>query len=174
MRWWMAVLAVYVLTTTAAGAAITITDGMRLKDDSGHTYAVIVDCPQPGTTFGGSDASKIGKDRCGQCLIDANWGTFIPHPYDVVITGTLVDEKGEPVKDQLIQMYLPNGWTVKTRSAATGYFRMVMGATEERKSDQPISLDLGKRHLKKDAPQPYYALYMLPEHFKPCPPKDEK
>jgi len=138
---------------------------------------VIVDCLQSDSgkvqgkdaaAYGGSEESVIGADHCGKCLIDANWGTFLRYPYDLHIKGTLLDDGGKPVENMMVEFFLPNGWTIKTRTSKTGYFRILMGATEERLSKEPLVLDVGTRRMKKGSKMPYYAIYMMPDPFKPC------
>jgi len=165
-----------VLGAIPAFAEITIPDNMRIRGQDNTVYAVIVDCPQPdagsgpnATAFGGAEEGRIGSDRCGSCLIDANWGTHLLYPQELVITGKLLDENGGPRAKTMVRFFLPNGWSVKTRTLDDGYFRVMLGATAERKSNQPITVDIGIRRLKRGKDVPYYAMYILPEHFKPCP-----
>ena len=173
MYLWVATAAVYLFLTLNAQAGIPVTDDMKLKGEDGQTYAIVVDCPQEGSTkkgivFGGSEDSMVGKARCGQCLINANYGAKLIYPFDLHIKGVLVDENGAPLKGKMLQFHFPIGWTVKTRTSDTGYFRILMGATAERKSDAMLEKDLGKLHMKKDSKMPFYALYVLPPDFRPC------
>ena len=174
MTRWLVTAMICALTATTAEARIQVSDDMHLRDKDGTTYMVVIDCPQPGVKkdagkfFGGSEHSTIGKDRCGKCLIDANWGVYLKHPYDVLIKGKLADENEKPIKNKLVHFFLPNGWTVKTRTADSGYFRIVMGATAERKSRELLEMDLGTRHMKKESAAPFYAFYVLPQSFKAC------
>lgn len=162
------VAGVVALSAAAVEARITVTEEMKLKDSEGNVYAVIVDCPQSDPTFGGAEEGKIGSDACGQCLVEANWGILLRYPYDLFIKGMMLDQNGEPIPNQMIQFFLPNGWVVKTRSAENGFFRILLGATDERKSSEPLTMDIGTKRMQKDSKAPYYALYMMPEDFKPC------
>ena len=156
------------LSAVAAEAKITISESNKVKDTDGTVYAVVVDCPGSDPTYGGAEEGKIGPDSCGQCLVESNWGTMLKHPYDVIIKGTMLDESGQPIKNQMIHFFLPNGWTVKTRSAENGYFRILLGATAERKSKEPLQTDIGTKKTHKDSKAPFYAMYLMPENFKPC------
>lgn len=170
-----AVLLALVVSAPMAQAKIPVSDEMKVKDSEGNVFAVVVDCPRSDPTFGGSQEGTIGPDRCGQCLIESNWGTMLKYPYDLHIKGMLLDENGEPVAQQMIQFFLPNGWTVKTRSADTGYFRILLGATAERKSPDPLTTDIGTKKMSKQRDKSdIYALYLMPESFKPCAEKDAK
>jgi len=163
----VAVGLVLALSAGWAEAKIPVTEEMKVKDGEG-VYAVVIDCPQADPTFGGSEDGVIGPDRCGQCLIEANWGTLLRYPHDLIIKGTLVDEEGKPIPNRLIHFFLPNGWVVKTRSADTGFFRILLGATAERKGKDPLSVDIGTKRMRKDNKAEFYALFLLPENFKPC------
>jgi len=156
------------LSAVAADAKIAVQDAAKVKESDGTVYAVVVDCPQPDPTYGGSEDSTIGTDRCGQCLIEANWGQPMKYPYDLHIRGTLVDEAGKPLKGKMLQFFLPNGWTVKTRTADNGYFRILLGATAERKSKEPLMTDIGTKKMRNDNKAAYYAMFLLPDNFKPC------
>lgn len=159
------------LSAMAAEAKISVSDSKKVKDGEGNIYAVVLDCPQPDPTYGGSEDGTIGPDRCGQCLIEANWGAAMKYPYDVVIKGTMVDEAGKPLKGRMLQFFLPNGWTVKTRTADNGFFRIILGAIGDRKSKDPLTTDIGTVKMRNDNKAAYYAMYLLPDNFKPCAPK---
>ena len=156
------------LSAVVAEAKIAVSESNKVKDSEGNVYAVVIDCPQSDPTFGGAEDGTIGPDRCGECLVEANWGTMLKYPYDLLIKGTMVDGAGQPVKSQMIHFFLPNGWTVKTRSADNGFFRILLGATGERKSKEPLTTDIGTKKIHKDSKAPFYAMYLMPENFKPC------
>jgi hypothetical protein len=156
------------LVAGVAEAKIPVSEEMKVKDSEGNVFAVVVDCPQSDPTFGGSENGTIGPDRCGQCLIEANWGTMVKYPYDLHIKGTLLDEGGKPIANRMIEFFLPNGWVVKTRTAENGYFRILLGATSERKSQDPLTTDIGTKRMRKDDKAEYYALFLLQDRFKPC------
>lgn len=158
---------VLALGAVVAEAKIPVSEEMKVKEGD-TVYGVVVDCPQADPTFGGSEDGKIGPDRCGQCLIEANWGATLKYPYDLHIKGTLLDEAGKPIANRLVHFFLPNGWVVKTRTTDTGYFRILLGATAERKSDKPLTTDIGTKKMRNDNKAEYYALYLMQENFKPC------
>jgi len=144
-----------------------------VKDPDGNTVAVVIDCNscqdaakgkscQTGVDTGFSD----GKP-CGKCLLDANFPTRIPYAYDLQFLGYLKDETGQPLKGKFVRLYLPNTWTVRTRTLDDGMFRLLLGATAERKG-KGIVIKLGDRTMRKDSKATEYALFMLPPDYKPC------
>jgi hypothetical protein len=147
-----------------------------VKDPSGHTLAVVLDCnscadPAKGKNCesGVENGFNDGK-ACGQCLLDANFPTRIAYPYDLQFMGYLKDENGQPLKGKFVRLYLPNTWTVRTRTLDDGMFRLLLGATAERKGPGLV-IKLGDRVMRKDSKAAEYALYMMPETYKPCPAK---
>lgn len=144
-----------------------------VKDPDGNTLAVIVDCnscqdPSAGARCeSGVDNGFNDGKPCGKCLLDANFPTRIPYPYDLQFFGYLKDENGQPLKGKFVRLYLPNTWTVRTRTTDDGMFRLLLGATAERKG-KALSIKLGDRTMRKDSKAAEYALYMLPENYKPC------
>ena len=175
---WVATATLYLFLAVTAYAGTSVKNTVPVTGADGKTYAIILDCPQDksgkASEFGGSEDSMLGGQRCGKCLIDSNWGYFIKYPYDLLIKGTLVDAKGEPINNHLVHLYLPNGWTIKTRTSKTGFFRFLMGATDKRKGEKPLEIDLGKRHMEKDNKAEFYAFYMMPQDFKPCKAEEKK
>ncbi len=144
-----------------------------LKDPEGKTIAVLLDCtdcndPKPGAKCAaGVERGFHNGAPCGQCLLDANFGTRLAYAYDLLIVGTLKDANGEPLKGKFVKLFLPNTWTVRTRTSDQGMFRLLLGATVERKGQQ-VKLDLGTRTMRRDSKAEFYALYMLPDSYKPC------
>jgi len=148
---------------------------MPVKDPDGKTLAVVVDCntcqdPAKGKDCeSGTDAGFDSGKPCGKCLLDANFPTRIPYAYDLQFIGHLKDESGQPLKGKFVRLFLPNTWTVRTRSLDDGLFRLLLGATTERKG-KGLVIDLGDRTMRKDSKVSEYALYMLPPDYKPCAP----
>ncbi len=147
-----------------------------VKDPEGKTLAVVVDCntcedPRKGNSCetGAETGFHEGKP-CGKCLLDANFPIRIPYGYDLQFIGTLKDESGQPVKGKFVRLYLPNTWTVRTRTLDDGMFRLLLGATAERKG-KGLVIKLGDRMMHKDSKAAEYALFMLPPDYKPCAPK---
>jgi len=157
------------------GVAIGTAYGAEQKvaDPAGKAIGVILDCNSCKDPSSGKDCASGVEDgfhdgkRCGKCLIEANFGTKLLYANDLWMTGTLLDKDGAPLKDQFIRLFLPNTWTVRTRSSAQGFFRLLLGATLDRQGE-PIKVDLGKRTRLKDGSEGDYALYMLPLDYKPC------
>jgi hypothetical protein len=170
----LVLLAGVVFATTPVGAT-----EVKVSDKSGKTIAVILDCNSCKDEAKGRDCSSGVTDgfhrgeRCGQCLLDANFGAKLLYSSDVQINGKLKDRGGKAVADEFVRLYLPNTWTVRTRTAKDGLFRLLLGATQERQGDS-IQVRLGDRtrDVSGDSERPDYALYMLPESYKPC--KDSK
>ncbi len=167
----MRVMGVFVLLLVATAAPLRATQDL-VKDPDGNTLAVIVDCStcrEPGgeRCETGVDGGFNDGKPCGKCLLDANFPTRIPYPYDLQFTGYLKDENGQPLKGKFVRLYLPNTWTVRTRTTEDGMFRLLLGATAERKG-KALAIKLGDRTMRKDSKAAEYALYMLPENYKPC------
>lgn len=147
-----------------------------IKDPDGKTIAVILDCnsckePQKGKTCDtGVESGYFNGAACGKCLMDSNYGTRIAYGYDLHLVGKIVDTEGQPLGDKFVRLFLPNTWTVRTRTSADGVFHLTLGATVERKG-KAVTVQLGDHTMRKDSTAPYYALYMLPETHKPCAPK---
>jgi hypothetical protein len=146
-----------------------------VKDPDGNTLAVVVDCntcadPAKGKTCeSGAETGFLDGKPCGKCLLDANFPVRIPYAYDLQFLGYLKDENGQPLKGRFVRLYLPNTWTVRTRTLDDGMFRLLLGATTERKG-KGLVIQLGNRTMRKDSKAPEYALFMLPPDYKPCPP----
>jgi len=144
-----------------------------VKDPGGNTIAVILDCnsckePKKGKACEtGAEEGYLDGTGCGKCLMDSNYGTRIPYAYDIHFAGRLVDENGKPLSGKFVRIFLPNTWSVRTRTGDDGTYRLMLGATLERKGPA-ITVDLGTRTMKKDSKAPYYSLFMLPEVYKPC------
>jgi len=154
----------------AVPAAATST---KVPDPEGKPLAVVIDCnscqdPAKGKNCetGVTDGFHDGK-QCGKCLLDANFPTRIPYPYDLQFIGYLKDEKGEPLKGKFVRLYLPNTWTVRTRTLDDGMFRLLLGATTERKG-KGLVIKLGDHTMRSDSKAGEYSLYMLPPQYKPC------
>jgi hypothetical protein len=56
---------------------------------------------------------------------------------------------------------------VRTRTLDDGLFRLLLGATAERKG-KGLVIKLGDRVAPKDSKSGEYALFMLPPNYKPC------
>lgn len=166
---WMKVIT---LVVSMVIPALVLAKSEVLKDPEGKTIAVVMDCNSckggkgSGCTTGVDDGFN-GDAACGQCALKANHGIRIPYAYDVLVMGYLKDEKGEPVKNRFVKLFLPNTWTVRTRTGEDGLFRLLLGATLERKG-KPVTVQLGDLKAPKDSKAEYYALFMLPPDHKPC------
>jgi hypothetical protein len=166
----MVVLLTGALLLAAATPALGARDA--LKDASGKTLAFIVDCNSCKGSgekcVGGLEEGFHDGSRCGQCLLKANYGKGIPLPSDVMILGTLKDEDGKPVTGKFVRLLLPNTWSVRTRTTDTGSFILRLGPSGRRENKKALSLNLGERRMSKESKTGTYALFMLPEDYKPC------
>jgi hypothetical protein len=145
----------------------------RVVDSTGRVIGIILDCnsckdpgDQKSCVSGVQEGYHDGRP-CGECLMTANFGKKLMYPYDLQITGTLNQPDGKPLADEFVRLFLPNTWTVRTKTLETGFFRLMLGATEDRIGDV-LKIDLGARSRPKVAGAPDYALYMLAENYKPC------
>jgi len=166
-------LIVGVLLVLAASATAAFATEHKVVDPTGKVIGIILDCnscKEPGDgkscTTGVQQGYHDGKP-CGKCLMTANFGKRLLYPYDLQITGTLTRPDGEPLADEFMRLYLPNTWTVRTKTMDTGLYRLVLGATEDRKGDV-LKIELPPRGRAKVDGADDYALYMLPENYKPC------
>lgn len=143
-----------------------------IKDPEGKTVATVMNCTSCKNDKGkdcvtGVEDGFNGDAACGQCAMKANFGTRIPYAYDILIMGYLKDEKGEPIRGRFVKLFLPNTWTVRTRTGDDGLFRLLLGATVDRKG-KPIVVQVGDLKAPKETKSEYYALFMVPENAKPC------
>ena len=56
---------------------------------------------------------------------------------------------------------------MRTRTGDDGVFRLLLGATLDRKG-KGVVIELGDRKMNKDSKLPEYSLFMLPPDYKPC------
>lgn len=145
-----------------------------VKDPDGNVLAVVIDCsscadPSGKACDSGVESGFDAGKPCGKCLLEANFPTRIPYAYDLQFMGHLKDEDGQPMKNKFVRLYLPNTWTVRTRTSDDGMFRLLLGATTERKGKAQV-IQLGDRVMRKDSTASEYALFMMPEDYKPCDP----
>ena len=176
MQMWLVMMVTLALTTAASAVrAESAPDVLRLKGPDGDTLAVVVQCnscaAQGGSTkcHTGAEEGYLDGQPCGKCMINENFGARLAYPYDIHITGKLVDKDGQPVKNRFVKIFLANGWSVRTRTSDAGTYRLMLGATVERKGSTPLVTDLGTR---VDAPKDnkdYYAMFLLPDGYKTCP-----
>ncbi|MFI5395450.1 MAG: hypothetical protein ACHQ9S_07945 [Candidatus Binatia bacterium] len=170
---WMGGMSIIVATVTTA--VIAAGGEQPIKDPDGKVLAAVVACDAcesggEGTAKAcstGAEEGWLNGKPCGKCMLTANLKEPLAYPYDLHMQGKLVDGSGKPVKERFVKMFLPNGWTVRTRTFEDGTFHVMLGATEERKSKTPVVTDLGT-HVDSAKGTEYYALFMLPGSYKPC------
>lgn len=145
-----------------------------VKDPKGKTLAIIQDCnsckdEQGKDCMAGKETGYSGGADCGQCLLEANFGTRIGYAYDVHIIGKLKDETGKPLGNRFVQVSLPNTWRIRTRTQDDGSFRLMLGATlQKEKSSDLIVVDLGTRTMPSADTTGQYSFFMLQDGHKPC------
>ena len=174
--WWVALLGIAIAHSAVPAAADS--REAAVKGEDGQALAVVVVCSDCQAASGkskkscgsGREDGWLDGQRCGKCLLDSNYGTTLRHAYDLHFTGTLVDAAGEPVKDRFVKLFLPNDWTVRSKTSDLGTFRLMLGATAERKTKQPLVTDLGKLVDSRTGKNLQFSIYLLPPSYKPCPP----
>jgi hypothetical protein len=175
-KWLLMVVALGLLTAAPAVWAENATDVQPIKSPDGQTLAVLVQCNNCPSSSGkstkchtGAEKGYLGGKPCGQCMITENYGVALVYPYDLHFTGKLVDDQGEPIKDRFVKVFMANGWSIRTRTSAEGTYRLMLGATAERKSTKPVVIDLGTRVDSPKANKDFYAMFLLPDGYKACP-----
>jgi len=175
MRWSAIGLALAIaVMVPAPSRAQQGADQVDLKTPDGKTFGVVIfcnDCAKPkgkGPCDQGAENGWFQGKPCGQCLLKANPNVLVRYPYDLHVTGKLVDADGKPVKERFVKLFMPNGWGVRTRTLDDGTFRLMLGATADREGKTPITIDLGTRTDSKKGEDPYFAMFMLPQTYTAC------
>ncbi len=177
MQKWLSTGIVFCLMMTAQMTrAENAADVQVIKGPDGATLAMMVQCNSCANSRGASKKCHTGAEEgylngqpCGKCMITENYGVALHYPYDLHFTGILVDADGKPIKDRFVKVFMANGWNIRTRTGADGAYRLMLGATAERKSTTPLLIDLGKRADSPTDNKDYYAMFLLPENYKACP-----
>ncbi len=176
--WWL--LGLSMITTAAALPSGARAGTQPIKDENGKTLGVVVACDSCQSSDGSKKQCYTGVEHgwlngvpCGKCMVDENAGQPLGYAYDLHLTGKLVDAAGAPLKQRFVKLYLANGWTVRTRTGDDGTYRLMLGATQDRKTKKPLLVDLGSQVDASKATADY-ALYFLPENYKACPPEAAK
>ena len=170
---WLGVLLGLVAEVAAAPPQRTEFD---VADPEGNVVAQVVlcnDCKDPARPGGATCADGAaegwrGGSPCGSCLLRSNWGVLLEYAYDLHVAGILVGADGKPVVERYVKMFLPNGWSIRTRTLDDGSFRLMLGATLDRKSRTPMVVDIGERVDQSGSQDPHFAIYLLPKGYKPC------
>jgi hypothetical protein len=168
---WIAGLALLLAAAAEAGSQ---SDVMEVKSEDGRIFGVILlcnDCRTPdakGPCHTGAEDGWLNGKPCGKCLLESNHEIVLKYPFDIHVVGKLVDAAGKPVKERFIKMFLPNGWGVRTRTMEDGSFRLMLGATADRESKQPLITDVGTRVDSEKGADPHYALFFMPQQYAPC------
>jgi hypothetical protein len=173
--WWM--VGLNILALTVASRVIAAENTQLIKDPDGNTVGLLVICSSCQSSDGSAKHCSTGVQQgwlngkpCGKCMLVENAGRGLRHAYDLHFAGRLVDSAGTPRKQRFVRLLLPNSWSVRTRTGDDGAFLLMLGATETRKSKTPVVVDLGTR-VDANPGTEDYSFYVLPESYKPCPPK---
>jgi len=153
-----------------------------IKDADGTTMAVAVvcnECAHP-EEAGSGKVCRAGMvsgwlkgNQCGACLNELNTEPVLACPYDLHVTGTLVDAKGQPLKSEYVRLLTPFGWSVRSITSDKGAFRLTVGATAQpRKSTKPLIVDIGTQVSSPKGKMGSFTMYLLPPAYKECPPPD--
>lgn len=169
---WMIALVVAAAPARALAAPVEV----PLKDDNGKVLAVAVVCnecrgaerQQSKKCCDGTKDGWLGDRRCGDCLLESNWGVLIRYPRDLSVVGRLVKEDGQAAAGHYVKMFLPNGWSVRTQTRDDGTFRMNLGATMEREKGAPLVLDIGERVDRPQNNNEQFFFYLMPDAYNPC------
>ncbi len=175
MKVWRMAALISVMTSAALQAAV-LPGEKEVKAEDGQTLAVVVVCSDCQSVTGkskkpcegGAEQGWLDGKPCGKCMLDSNYGVMLRHPYDLHITGKLLDRAGKPVINRFVKLYLANGWSVRSKTTDQGMFRLMLGATAERKSRQPLVTDLGSLVDSRTGKDPEFAMFLLPPAYKPC------
>jgi hypothetical protein len=176
--WWM--VGLNIVAVAVATRVVAAENSLLIKDPDGNTVGLLVICSSCQSSGGSPKQCQTGVQEgwldgkpCGKCMLVANAGQMLHHAYDLHFTGKLVDSAGSPRKDRFVRLFLPNGWSVRTRTGDGGAFRLMLGATESRKSKKAAVVDLGTRVDERPGTEDY-SVYALPQPYKPCAPTAAK
>lgn len=175
-KWLMMVAGLALLVAGAGVQAENAKDVLPVKSPEGETLAVLVQCntcakaaASSKNCHTGAEVGYLNGQACGKCMLTENYGARLAYPYDLHLIGKLVDTQGQPVKDRFVKVFMANGWTIRTRTSDAGTYRLMLGATVERKSTTPLVIDLGTRVDSPKDNKEFYAMFLLPDGYKPCP-----
>jgi hypothetical protein len=176
MQKWLLMGIVVSLLATSIAQAENAPDVQPIKSPDGTTLGLIVQCNTCAAPAGNAKKCHTGCEQgylngqpCGKCLIDANYGAPLSYPFDLHLTGILVDADGNPIKDRFVKVFMANGWNLRTRTGDDGAYRLMLGATAARKSNAPLVINLGTRVDSPKDNKDYFAMFLLPETYKACP-----
>ncbi len=168
--WWRAALSIVILAAGVARAA----DSTPVKGPGGESIGLVLACNdcQKGSgskCFAGAEEGWLQGKPCGKCLVAANSESPMKYHYDLHFAGKLTSASGKPVKERFVKLFLTNGWGVRTRTDEDGSFRLMLGATEERKVTEPVVIDLGTFvDNVKNKNDEYFAMFFVLPDYKPC------
>jgi hypothetical protein len=169
----LSLLASLALTLTLATGGTTDPPRVSLADGETPigTFLVCNSCADPSTgeaCLPGTEHGWLQGQQCGECLAKSNFSRVVRYGRDLVLIGTIVAPDGSPRAGRYVKLFLANSWTVRTRTAEDGRFRLRLGATAERSGDPTLALDVGTHVDPGDETSPHFAAYLLPADFSPC------
>jgi hypothetical protein len=175
MQKWLLMVGLALMTLTPVAQAENAPDVQPVKSPDGATLSVVVQCNSCASPTGdakqchtGVEEGYLAAQPCGKCMITENYGVALSYPYDLHFIGKLVDAQGQPVKDRFVKVFMANGWNIRARTGEDGGYRLMLGATAERKRPTPLVVDLGTRADSPKDNKDYYAMFLLPEGYKAC------
>jgi hypothetical protein len=145
-----------------------------VKGPGGANYGSIVfcnDCATAGKSgcFDGAENGYVDGKPCGKCFIDESTKKLPPeYPYDLHVTGKITNAKGEPVKERFVKLFMSNGWGHRTKTLDTGVFHLSLGATQERKGKDVVTVDVGTLVDAVGQDDQYFSMFFLPPNHAPC------
>lgn len=176
MRMQASIVGASLLLVTAAWAAPERSE-IEVQNAEGTVLGKLVicaDCKDPAAK-GAAECAEGAVEGwregtvCGSCLLRSNWGVLIEYDRDIHINGKLIAPDGNPVGNRFVKLFMPNGWSVRTRTAGDGTFRLMLGATLQRKGGEPFVVDIGRRVDSVVGTDEHFGLYFLPPNYKSCP-----
>ena len=175
MQQWLPMVVLGLMTAAPFAQAESPPDVQPVKSPDGMTLGILLQCNSCASATGDSKKCHKGVEEgyldaqpCGKCMITENYGAMLSYPYDLHFIGKLVDAQGQPVKDRFVKIFMANGWNIRSRTSQDGGFRLMLGATAERKSSTPLVVNLGTRVDSPKDNKDYYAMFLLPESYKAC------
>lgn len=175
MQKWLLMAVLGLMMVTPVAHAENTPNVQPVKSPDGATLGLLVQCNSCTSATGDSKKCHNGVEEgylaaqpCGKCMITENYGATLSYPYDLHFIGKLVDARGQPIKDRFVKVFLANGWNIRSRTGQDGGYRLMLGATAERKSTTPLVIDLGTRADSPKDNKDYYAMFLLPEGYKAC------
>jgi hypothetical protein len=158
-------------------SALQAADRFEIKNNDGKVEAQVLLCNDCRSGKAETEPCHRGAEKgwydgkaCGACLMEANYRVVVAFSSDLRIIGKLVDSDGHPVPDRFVKLFMPNGWSARSRTSKDGVFRVLLGATAPGEKRQSAIIDVGTQTDSRRDDDPNFALFLLPAEYKPCEP----